>query len=86
MLGHDEMIFWENQGSRKQAALLAKLITPQQVAAQMERDTAEAYRLKAERVRIAKLECALRKARKTLLEANDQALPQGGAKKGNDEH
>ncbi|MEY4385995.1 MAG: hypothetical protein RLY20_1278 [Verrucomicrobiota bacterium] len=60
----NDIAFFENNVSKRDAKTLAKYISPSQVAQQMEIATAIAYAMKDERIQRAKQECELRRKRK----------------------
>lgn len=60
----NDISFFENHMSKKDAKMLAKYISPGQVAQQMQMATDIAYAMKGDRILKAKAECELRRKRK----------------------
>lgn len=74
----NDITFFENNVSKRDAKVLQKYISPAQVAQQMKIATDLAYAMKDDRIQKAKQECEMRRKRKQEQAAkatNDQTKP-----------
>jgi len=80
----NEITFFENNVSKRDAKTLAKYISPAQIAQQMQIATDIAYAMKEGRILKAKLECELRRKRKQeqSSKSSKDALCDGGTQSG----